>query len=71
MDIQQNNPNSNGEPIYELMNVAQLKAILDTKQIDYSNVISRDHLIILAKYGMKVDSTPLPNIYLSLFEVFI
>lgn len=71
MDIQQNNPNSNGEPIYELMNVAQLKAILDAKQIDYSNVISRDHLIILAKYGMKVDSTPLPNIYLSLFEVFI
>lgn len=71
MDIQQNNPNSNGEPIYELMNVAQLKAILDAKQIDYSNVISRDHLIVLAKYGMKVDSTPLPNIYLSLFEVFI
>lgn len=71
MDIQQNNQNSEDDQIYELMSVAQLKSILDSKQIDYSNVISRDHLIVLAKYGMKVDSTPLPDVYLSLFEVFL
>lgn len=71
MDIQQNNQNSEDDQIYELMNVEQLKSILDSKLIDYSNVISRDHLIVLAKYGMKVDSTPLPDVYLSLFEVFL
>lgn len=55
---------------YETMSISDIKKILDDKHIDYKNVNLREHLIILAKYGLNITEKPLPNSYLSIFDVF-